>query len=71
MSGQPDVTVSHVGGFATHVRAGLLSYLVSEGARHEPRWLGPWDATICPLCTYEAADVLAGVAWPCGKETTR
>lgn len=66
MSEQPTVTVEYVGGYATHVRLALLSYLVAEGATHRPVEFGEWDHPICPTCTYEATDVLGGVAWPCG-----
>ncbi len=65
MTDEPRVTVTYVPSKAAHARAGVLSYIVANGGRHEPATLWPWPDPICPLCTYESTDVLAGVAWPC------
>lgn len=66
----PKITVTYVGGFAAHVRAMLLSsYLTWSGARHEQIDGDAWSMPVCPLCTYESADVLVGVPWPCERAT--
>lgn len=63
----PIVTVTYLPSKEAHMRAGLLSYMVANGSTHGPLNAWGWDAPICPLCTYEAADVLTGVPWPCDK----
>lgn len=67
MSPRPVVRVTYVGGYPAHVRQMLLSYITGEGALHRAVNGDVWPDPICPRCTYEADDVLAGVPWPCDK----
>ena len=64
------VTVHYVGGYAAHLRAGLLSYMNSRGAQHEPLTAAEYPQPICPPCTYASDDVTNGVAWPCSEATS-
>ena len=64
---EPKITVTYAGGYAPHLRAGLLSYVCYEGAIHQRLDAAEYPYPICPVCTLYADDIETGVAWPCSE----